>query len=115
MPNQTVIKFQVEVGADRVIRLPDEVPVGTAEIIISPPGARNAVPPPEALGLFRDIPELVDQAMAHAAEMRAFKTQLARELWDQRHAIEAEGGGSLDARSVEAEVAARRGGNRDST
>jgi hypothetical protein len=71
MTKQTAIRIHVEVGADHTIRLPDEVPLGPAEVIVLTPGAVTGAPPPEALGLFKDSPELVDQAMAHVAEMRS--------------------------------------------
>ena len=71
MTKQTAIKLHVEVGADHTIRLPDEVPVGPAEVIVLSPVATTGEAPPEALGLFKDSPDLVDQAMAHVSEMRS--------------------------------------------
>jgi hypothetical protein len=65
----TAIKLLVEVGTDHTIRLPDDVPVGPAEVTVVTRVAA-AAPPPDALGLFKDTPELVDQAMAHVVEMR---------------------------------------------
>jgi hypothetical protein len=34
MTSSTAFRFEVEVPADRVVRLPDEVPVGHAEVIV---------------------------------------------------------------------------------
>lgn len=70
MTKQNAIKLLVEVGADHTIRLPDEVPIGPAEVIVLTT-VRSEAPPPEALGLFKDTPELIDRAMAHVAEMRS--------------------------------------------
>ena len=70
MRKQNAITLLVEIGADHTIRLPDDVPVGPAEVIVLttvPSGA----PPPEALGLFHDNPELIDRAMAQVVEMRS--------------------------------------------
>lgn len=67
---QTAIKLLVEVGADHTIRLPDDVPLGPAEVIVLSTVQSDA-PPPEALGLFKDTPELFDRAMAQVAEMRS--------------------------------------------
>lgn len=36
MASQTAIRVRVEVKADHTIRLPDEVPVGPAEVIVLP-------------------------------------------------------------------------------
>jgi hypothetical protein len=70
MTKQTIIKLQLQVGADHTIRLPDEVPIGPAEMIVLPRMVESEAPP-EARGLFKDSPEPVDQAMAHIAEMRS--------------------------------------------
>lgn len=67
---ENAIRLLVEVGADHTIRLPDDVPIGPAEVIVLttvPSGA----PAPEALGLFKDTPELVDRVMAQVVEMRS--------------------------------------------
>ena len=34
-------------------------------------GVVHKAQPPEALGLFKDTPELIDRAMAHVVEMRS--------------------------------------------
>ncbi len=70
MAKQNAIKLLVEVRTDHTIRLPDEVPVGPAEVIVLT-RVPSAAPPPEALGLFKDAPELIDRAMAHVVEMRS--------------------------------------------
>ena len=67
---QNAIKLLVEVGADHTIRLPDDVPIGPAEVIVLITTVASEVPPPEALGLFKDTPELIDRAMSHVVEMR---------------------------------------------
>lgn len=71
MTKQNLIKVHVEVGADHTIRLPDEVPVGPAEVIVLSHVAMIGSAPPEALGLFNDSPDLVDQVIAHVSEMRS--------------------------------------------
>ena len=71
MTKQTAIRVQVEIGADHTIRLPDDTPTGPAEVIVLMRSEDPAEHPPEALGLFKDTAELVDEAMAHVAEMRS--------------------------------------------
>ena len=68
---QTAIKLHVEVGPDHTIRLPDDVPVGPAEVII----LVDEQPRPTAgekslLGLFADDADSVDAAMAFVRERR---------------------------------------------
>lgn len=41
---QNAVRFDVEVGADRVVRLPREVPLGRAEIIVLVPTSRPLTP-----------------------------------------------------------------------
>ena len=67
---QNAIRLLVEVKADHTIRLPDDVPVGPAEVIVLT-SVPSEAQPPEALGLFKDTPELIDRAMAHVVEMRS--------------------------------------------
>lgn len=72
MSRQTAIKLQVEVGPDHTIKLPDDVPVGPAEVIVLVPESSSARPIAgrSLLGLFADEPEIVDEAMAHVHERR---------------------------------------------
>ncbi len=67
---QHAIKLLVEVKADHTIRLPDDVPIGPAEVIVLT-SVPSEAPPPEALGLFKDAPELVDRVMDEVVEMRS--------------------------------------------
>ncbi len=71
MSKQMAIKLKVEIGSDHMVHLPDEVPVGPAELIVlvdeKEPGERAL----SALGLFHDEPEVVDEALAYAREMRS--------------------------------------------
>jgi hypothetical protein len=66
MAKQTAIKLHVEVGADHTVKLPAEVPVGPAELIVlideRPSGASTAK---SLLGLFANEPEVVDEAMGY--------------------------------------------------
>jgi hypothetical protein len=64
------IKLRVDVGADRTITLPSEVPVGPAQVIIL--FDKPALPASDAslLGLFANEPEVVDEAMAHVRALR---------------------------------------------
>jgi hypothetical protein len=73
MSKQTAFKLNVEVGPDHTIKLPDEVPVGPAEVIVfmTDDAGRSNGEPPEALGLFKDEPELVDEVMTHVRELRS--------------------------------------------
>ena len=52
---QSAVRFEVQVGDDRVVRLPGEVPTGRAEIIVlipaPPPVARRGVA--QLVGLLR--------------------------------------------------------------
>ena len=70
MTKQNAIRLLVEIGADHTIRLPDEVPVGPAEVIVLT-SVPSEAPPPEALGLFKDTPELIDRVMDQVVEMRS--------------------------------------------
>jgi hypothetical protein len=71
MTKQTAIKLRVEVGEDHTVKLPAEVPVGPAEVIVlvddASPGPREAK---SLLGLFADEPEVVDEAMSHVQALR---------------------------------------------
>lgn len=68
----TAIRLQVEVGPDRTIRLPDDFPVGPAEVIVLVPESRDRTAPDPVglIGLFADEPEVVDEAMEHVRERR---------------------------------------------
>jgi hypothetical protein len=70
MTKQTAIKLRVEVGEDHTVKLPAEVPVGPAEVIV----LVDEAPAPRAakslLGLFADEPEVVDEAMEHVMALR---------------------------------------------
>jgi hypothetical protein len=68
-----VLKITVDVGPDHTVRLPDEVPVGPAELIILVADVGNGAKesPPSPIGLFKDEPELVDEIMDHARDIRA--------------------------------------------
>jgi hypothetical protein len=68
---QTAIKLRVEVGPDHTIRVPDDVPVGPAEVIILV-DAQSAPTPAmrSVVGLFADDAESVDEAMAFVRERR---------------------------------------------
>lgn len=72
MSRQTAIKLMVDVGADHTVRLPDEVPVGPAELIVLIDEGRNGAKPlpPSPIGLFKDEPETVDALMDHVREIR---------------------------------------------
>ncbi|MFO0605754.1 MAG: hypothetical protein U0324_21405 [Polyangiales bacterium] len=52
---QSAVRFEVEVGDDRVVRLPGEVPTGRAEIIVLIPSAapRAAAGVARIVGLLR--------------------------------------------------------------
>ncbi len=67
------LKISVDVGADHTVRLPDEVPVGPAELIVLVADAGNGAKesPPSPIGLFKDEPELVDEIMDHVRDIRA--------------------------------------------
>ena len=71
MSRQTAIRLRVELREDRVVKLPAEVPVGPAEVIVlvevpaTAPRASKSL-----LGLFADEPEVVDEAMAYVHRRR---------------------------------------------
>ena len=73
MSRQTAIKLRVDVGADHTVRLPDDVPVGPAELIVFIEEITSAAKesPPSPIGLFKDEPEMVDEIMDHVRETRA--------------------------------------------
>jgi hypothetical protein len=93
MTKHTAIKLDVEVAADHTIRVPDDVQIGPAEVTI----------------LSR-----VDASERPTIAAPVFRTELARELWEQRQKIATEVRESLNGAGVEAEVAARRGGHQAS-
>jgi hypothetical protein len=71
MTKQTAIRLHVEIGEDHTVKLPIEVPVGPAEVIVlidqtdASPGNNKSL-----LGLFADEPEVVDEAMRHVQVLR---------------------------------------------
>lgn len=75
---QSAVRFEVEVGDDRVVHLPHEVPTGRAEIIVLVPAA---APPPRGgnithlVGLLRtpnapsdeEVQRILDEAKSERA------------------------------------------------
>lgn len=65
------VRLRVELSEDRMVKLPAEVPVGPAEIIVlvevptTAPRAGTSL-----LGLIADEPEVVDEAMAYVRSQR---------------------------------------------
>ena len=72
MSKQTAIKLCVEVGPDHTIRLPDDVPLGPAEVIVLLDDRPTKASEGEksVLGLFADDAEMVDEAMTYVRERR---------------------------------------------
>ncbi len=72
MARQTAIKLRVQVGADHKVTLPEEVPVGPAEVIVLVDEHPNNGTRAEKrlLGLFAGEPEVVDEAMSHVRAHR---------------------------------------------
>jgi hypothetical protein len=71
MAKQTAIKLHVEVGADHMVKLPAEIPVGPAEVIVlvdERPSGRHGEK--SLLGLFANEPEVVDEAMGYVRAHR---------------------------------------------
>jgi hypothetical protein len=69
MSKQAAIKLHVEVGPDHTIKLPDDVPIAPAEVIVLIEDA--ATPDPVGLiGLMADEPEVMDDAMTLIRERR---------------------------------------------
>jgi hypothetical protein len=72
---QTAFKLSAIVQADHTVRLPDDVPIGPAELIVfvkdHESGALPALRAPSPIGLFEDDADVVDEAMGHISEMRA--------------------------------------------
>ena len=68
MTKHAAMKFTVDVGADRTVRLPDGVPLGPVELIVLV--NTNAEQPPSPIGLFKDDGAILDEAMDHARELR---------------------------------------------
>jgi hypothetical protein len=70
MERQTAIKLHVEVGADRLLKLPDEVPLGPADVIVLVALPSNESSERGLLGLFEEEPEVVDDAMEYIRSHR---------------------------------------------
>jgi hypothetical protein len=71
MSKQTAIKLRVDVGPDHTIRLPDDVPLGPAEIIVLVPEQPERYEASGGLvGLFADDTQMVDEVMALVHERR---------------------------------------------
>lgn len=71
MARQTAIKLRVQVGADHNLTLPEEVPVGPAEVIVLVDEQPNGAGAEKSLlGLFAAEPEVVDEAMGHVRAHR---------------------------------------------
>jgi hypothetical protein len=65
MTKQTAIKVHVEIGTDRMVRLPAEVPAGPAELIVLVKEHESGTLPvaPNPIGLFRDDAALLENRM----------------------------------------------------
>jgi hypothetical protein len=70
MARHVASKMHVQVGADHTVKLPAEVPVGPAEVIVLVEEAENGRSERSLLGLFADEPEVVDEAMVHVRTHR---------------------------------------------
>jgi hypothetical protein len=70
MARHVAIKMHVQVGADHTVKLPAEVPVGPADVIVLVEDAANGRSERSLLGLFADEPEVVDEAMVHVRTHR---------------------------------------------
>jgi hypothetical protein len=70
MSKQSAIKLHVEVGPDHTIKLPDEVPVGPAELIVIIEERSEAPDPAGLIGLMADEPDVMDDVMKHIRERR---------------------------------------------
>ena len=59
--------------ADHTVRLPDDVPIGPAELIVFVAEKQSGALPvaPSPIGLFEHDADVLDEAMAHVREMRA--------------------------------------------
>lgn len=71
MTRQTAIKLNVEVTADHTVRLPDDVPIGPAELIVFVAENQNGSVAVSPIGLFESDPGVVDQVMGYVREMRS--------------------------------------------
>jgi hypothetical protein len=70
MARQLAIKLRVQVGADPTVKLPAEVPVGPAEVIVLVDERPSELGAKGLLGLFAEEPEVVDEAMGHVRAHR---------------------------------------------
>jgi hypothetical protein len=72
---QTAFKLSAFVQADHTVRLPDDVPIGPAELIVfvtdQESGALPVERAPSPIGLFENDADVVDEAMGYVREMRA--------------------------------------------
>jgi hypothetical protein len=71
MAKQVAIKLRVQVGPDHTLKLPAEVPVGPAEVIVLVDERQNEGSTKSLLGLFADEPEVVDEAMGYVRAHRS--------------------------------------------
>jgi hypothetical protein len=70
MAKQVAIKLRVQVGPDHTLKLPPEVPVGPAEVIVLVDERPREGRSKSLLGLFADDPDVVDEAMGHVRNHR---------------------------------------------
>jgi hypothetical protein len=70
VPKQTAIKLRVEVRPDHTIRVPDDIPVGPAEVIVLLDRPAADAAEKSVLGLFAEESTGIDEAMAYVRERR---------------------------------------------
>jgi hypothetical protein len=70
MARQVAIKLRVQVGPDHTLKLPAEVPLGPAEVIVLVDERPIEGRAKSLLGLFADEPEVVDEAMGYVRASR---------------------------------------------
>lgn len=72
MPKQTALKLHVEIGANRTVQLPNEVPAGPAElIVVFPDRGTDDSAALSPIGLFQDEPALIDEVMEYGRATRS--------------------------------------------